>query len=146
MNVHKAIRHYDYATAEPASLCSEDGFEIRYVVNRCGGRLDCEGQSGSFEWFQVNIAVGRRCRVERQSDAVDARRNLLEQLQPLADNRRLHDHETRCVAAGPRQAAYEAATDWIGNDNKDNGNGMRLLQHCLGGWCVLRNNELRLQR
>src|SRR5260370_92378 len=111
MDVHKAIRHYDYATVEPASLFSEDGFEIRYVVNRRGGRLDCEGQCGSLEWFQVNIAIGGRCRVERKSDAVDARRNLLEQFQPLAGNRRLHDHETGCVAAGPRHVAYEAATD-----------------------------------
>jgi hypothetical protein len=57
MNVHKAIWHYDRATVEAASLCGEDGFEIRYVVSRCGGRIHCEGQSGGFEWFQVNIAA-----------------------------------------------------------------------------------------
>src|SRR4051794_27509532 len=123
MDVHKAIRHYDYATVEPASLFSEDGFEIRYVVNRCGDRLDCEGQSGSLEWFQVNIAIGRRCRVERKSDAVDARRNLLEQRKPLASSRRLHDGETGCVAARPRQALHEAATDRIGDDDKNDGDG-----------------------
>ena len=96
--------------------------------------------------FQVNVGIWRRCGIEQEGGPVDARRNLLEQLQPLAGNRRLHNGETSGVAAWPRKALYEAAADRIGNDNKHDGNSPRLLQHCRGWRCVLRNDEVGLQR
>src|SRR5216684_388650 len=118
MDIQETIRHHDQATIQPASLCGNDGFEVGLVVNRCGDRLECEGCSGGFEWVQVNVPVWRRCRIEQESGPVDAWRNLLEQLQPLAGDRRLHNGETGSVAAGPRQALDEAAADRIGNDYK----------------------------
>jgi len=50
--------------------------------------------SGSFEGVQPKLGICRRCRVEQEGDPVDARRNLLEQFQPLAGQRRLHNDET----------------------------------------------------
>jgi hypothetical protein len=73
---------------------------------------------------------------------VDARCNLLEQLKPLASSRRLHDGEAGCVAARPRQAPHEAAADRIGNDDKNDGDGVSLLQHCSSRGRVLRKNDL----
>src|SRR5262245_46456570 len=74
------------------------------------------------------------------------RRDLLEQLDPLADNRRLHNGETCSVAARMRQALDETAPDRIGNDHKNDGDGMRFLQHRRGWGCVLRKNEVGLRR
>ena len=87
-------------------------------MNRCCDRLHCEGRSGGFEGLQVIFGIWRRCRVEQEGDPGDARRNLFEQLQPLAGHRRLHIDETGDVAAWPRQARDEAAADRIGNDAK----------------------------
>ena len=59
-------------------------FELGRVANRCGDRLHCEGRSGGFEGVQIIFEMWRRYRVEQEGDPGDARRNLLEQFQPLA--------------------------------------------------------------
>ena len=59
----------------------------------------------------------------------DARRNLLEQLQPLGTQRALEIDKSGDVAARPRQTFDEAATDRIGHHHEDDGNGARLLQY-----------------
>ena len=87
-------------------------------MNWCGDHLQCEGHSSCFEWFQVNVCIRRRCRIEQHSGPVYARRNLLKQFHPLTGNRRLHNGETGGVATRPRQALDEAAADRIGNDTK----------------------------
>ena len=87
----EGIRHHDKATIRLASLCGNDGFELGRVVNRCCDRLHSEGRSGGFEGVQVIFGIWRRCRVEQEGDPGDARRNLLEQLQPLAGQRALHN-------------------------------------------------------
>jgi hypothetical protein len=60
--------------------------------------------------------------------AADARRNLLEQLYPLAAHRWLNIGETGDVAAGPWKARNEATADRIGNGRENDGDGARLLQ------------------
>src|SRR5262249_5476278 len=134
---------YDKAAIRVARLCCKDGLDIGAVVNWRGDRLHSESQSGGFEWLQVNVEVGRRCRVEQEGHPRDARRNLLEQLQPLAGYRRLHNDETGDIAARPREARHEAAR--IGNVHKDNRNGAGLLEQRGGGGGVWRNNQVRLQ-
>jgi hypothetical protein len=84
----------------------------------------------------------RRCRVEQEGDPGDARRDLLEQPQPLAGQGRLHIDETGDVAARPREARDEAAADWIGAGRENDGYAARLMQHRRGGRCVLRKNEV----
>ena len=76
-------------------------------VSRTGSddRLHREGRSGSFEGVQVIFGIGRRCRVEQERDPGDARRNLLEQLQPFAGHRRLHKDKTGDVATRPPKLA-----------------------------------------
>ncbi len=75
-----------------------------------------------------------------------ARRDLLEQLYPFAGHRRLEIDETGDVAARPRQALDKAAANRIGNDRENNGDGARLLQPRRSGGCVMRENEIGLQR
>jgi hypothetical protein len=60
--------------------------------------------SSSPERAKINFRVGCGCRIEQQGDTVDARRNLLEPLQPLAGYRALDISKTCSVAARPRQA------------------------------------------
>src|SRR5262249_49516929 len=90
--------------------------------------------------------IWRRCRIEQEGGPVDARCNFLEQLRPLAGNRWLHKGEAGGVAARSCQAPDEAAADWIGDSHKNDGDSMRLLQHRRSGGCVLRKNEIGLQR
>ena len=118
-----------------ACLCGNNGVELGHVANRCGDRLHCEGGGGGFEGVQVIFGICRRCRVEQEGDPVDARRNLLEQLQPLARHRALESGETGDVAARPRKARDEAAADRIGNDRENDGDGARLLQQRGRGGC-----------
>src|SRR5262249_47675834 len=97
------------------------------------------------EWVEVDVGGGGRWRVEQEGHPRDARRNLLEQLQPLAGYRRLHNDETGDIAARPREARHEAAADRVGNVHKDNRDGAGLLEQRGGGGGVLRNNQVRLQ-
>ena len=55
--------------------------------------LEAERCSGSFKWVKVNVAIWRRCGIEQAGDPVDARCDLLEQLQPLSG-------ETVAIAQG----------------------------------------------
>src|SRR5271166_5105992 len=73
-------------------------------MNRCGDRLQPEGRSGTSEWVEVIVDIWRRRRIKQQGGPLEARRNLLEQLKPLAGHRRLHDGETGGIAARACQA------------------------------------------
>src|SRR6516164_6801085 len=146
MGIREGIRHHDQATIRPASLCGNDAFELGRVANRCSDRLHGEGRSGGFEGSQPIFEICRRCWVEQEGYPVDARRNLLEQLQPLASHRRLHSDETGDVSSRPRKARDEAAADRIGNERENDGDGACLLQHRRGDRCALRKNEVGLQR
>ena len=120
--------------------------KIGYAVNRCLHGLQPERGRRRFEWLQVDRRVRRRCRIEQHGNAGDAGRDLLEQLHPFAGNRRLHDRKPGGVAAGPGEALDKPAPDRIGNDDKHDGNGARLLQHRARRRRVLRENDLGPQR
>jgi len=94
----------------------------------------------SYRAGRFHRTVGRQ-----ERDPGDARRNLLEQLQPLARYCSLHANETGDVAARPRQASDEAIADRISNLRENDRDGVRLLQQRPGCWRVLRKNEIRLQ-
>src|SRR5271165_4885830 len=118
MDVEEAIRYQDEATIRSARLCGKDGFELGPVMNRCGDRLQPEGRSGTSEWVEVIVDIWRRRRIKQQGGPLEARRNLLEKLKPLAGHRRLHDGETGGIAARACQALNEAAANRISNDHK----------------------------
>ena len=125
MDVREAIRYHDQATIRLACLCGNDRFELGHVANRGCDRLHCEGRSGSFDGVQEILGIWRHCRVEQHRGSGNARRNLLEQLQPLASQRANHSLEAGDVAARPRQARDEAAADRIGNRRENDWNGAR---------------------
>jgi hypothetical protein len=80
------------------------GFEFGRIAHRHGDRLHGESSSSRPERAKINFRVGCGCRIEQQGDTVDARRNLLEPLQPLAGYRALDISKTCSVAARPQQA------------------------------------------
>ena len=94
----------------------------------------------SYRAGRFHRTVGRQ-----ERDPGDARRNLLEQLQPLARYCSLHANETGDVAARPRQASDEAIADRISNLRENDRDGVRLSQQRPGCRRVLRKNEIRLQ-
>src|SRR4029077_20491317 len=146
MGNREAIRHDDKATIRFACQCGNDGLDLGPVANRCCGRLHSKGGSSSFKEFQVIFGICRRFRVEQERDPVDVRRNLLEQLQPLAAQRGLDSGETGDVAARPRQRRDEAAADRIRNARENDGDGARFWQQRRRGGCRMRKNEAGLQR
>src|SRR5262249_44295937 len=146
MHVQKAIRYHDQSAIWIASLCRDDGVEVGLIVNRRQYHLYSIGRCGCFERAQVNFDIWRRCRVEHEGGSVDARRNLLEQLQPFAGDRRLHNSETGGITARSRQTPGEAAADWIGNDHKNHWDGTRLLQHRCSWRRVLSENDVGPER
>src|ERR1044071_9275325 len=98
-------------------------WQIRALRYREQGsdRFQSEGRSGDFKRAQVIFRIGRRCRIEDESYPGNARRNLLEILQPLAGHGWLNVSEPGDVAARARKTLSEAGADRIGNDNKDDG-------------------------
>ena len=72
--------------------------------------------------------------------------NLLEQFQPLAGHGWLNVGEPGDVAPRPRKALSEAGADRIGNGGEDDRDGARLSQQSRRGGCVMRKNEVGLQR
>jgi hypothetical protein len=72
---------------------------------RCD-RLHCEGWSGGFEEVQVIFGICRRCGVEQEGYPDNARRDLLEQVQPLATQRVLESGESTKMLLGNRQWTF----------------------------------------
>jgi hypothetical protein len=60
----EGVRYHDEATAGLACLCGNEGFEARYVVNRCENRLRADG-GGGFERAHITIDKRRRRRIEQ---------------------------------------------------------------------------------
>src|SRR4029077_10174656 len=73
-------------------------------------------------------------------------RHLLENLQPFPAQLRFEIVEARNVSARMRQARNEAASDRIGDERKDNRNGLRLLQYRRHCWIRSRENHIRRGR
>src|SRR5262249_18188379 len=67
--------------------------------------------------------------VEQQRGSLDARKRVLQQSDPFADQCRIDESEAGNVAAGPRQAFYESKTDGIvGQGENDRHRVGELLQ------------------
>src|SRR5262245_15624585 len=77
------IRHHDQAAVRLASLCSNHGFELGCLVNRCSGCRHGEDARGGPEGVQPMFGICRRCRVEQHCDPRHARCTFLQQLKPF---------------------------------------------------------------
>src|SRR5262249_22831901 len=128
IDVHEGVRHHDEPTIRLSSLCGNHGIELRSFANARHNRLNSEGQSGGFEGGKIIISKWRCRRVEQDGHAGDVRRDLFEQLQPLAAHRALDRGEAGRVAAWPGEACDNAAAYRISNDCENDGNGARLFQ------------------
>src|SRR6516225_1978605 len=146
MGIGEAVRHHDKAAVRLACLCGNDGFDFAAVIDRRHGLLHCERPGRSFEGRQIIIGIGRRRGIEQDSDPSNTRRNLLEQLQPLAGYPWLHNVKTGGITSRMREAGDEAAAERIGYENKNDGNAARFLQQSRSGWRAVRKYEVRVQR
>jgi hypothetical protein len=81
---------------------------------------------GAAAWIAPNWPVPAGWVGDRRSR--HARRDLLEQLQPFPADAVFESHETRGVAARPRQAVDEAAADRIDDDREHDRHGAGRLQ------------------
>src|SRR5262249_5087004 len=108
MRHHEGIRHHDETAIRLVCLCGNDGFEFGRASNRCDDRLHGKSGGGGLERVQINVRIACCCcGVEQDCDPVDARGDLLEQLEPLPGHRLLHGDEAGDVAAGARNARHE---------------------------------------
>ncbi len=71
------------------------------------------------EQLQVSPVVGIGVRVEHEGSAAQVWRNLLEQLQRLADYRVVHIAEAGDIAARMCNARYESLYDWVVDDDEN---------------------------
>src|SRR5215208_7367809 len=110
----------------------DGGFERRGVVHGHRDRLHTQRSRGGFERAKVILGIGSRCWVEQEGDPLESRRNLLEQLHPLACHCGLSVDETGYVGARLAKLRHEAAADRIGNGYEDDGNGTRVLKERSG--------------
>ena len=83
-------------------------------------------RSNRLQRTQKSRRSGRRVMNER--DPLYLRRNLLEQLHPLADHREFEILEARHVASRLCKALDEAVADGIDNDREHDRDRVRLLQ------------------
>src|SRR5262249_13697247 len=121
MSFREGIRHHDQAAIRLACVYANDGCEFGGVTDGRRDRLHCERLCRGFEGLQPIFGIWRRCGVEQESDPGDARRNLLEQFQPLAGHPGLHNDETSDIAARVRKARDEAAAKRIGHKYENDG-------------------------
>jgi hypothetical protein len=106
------------------------------VANGGCDRLHAEGRSRGFKVIQVSFEIRGCFRIEQGSGPRDARRNLLEQLQPLAAHRGFKIDESGDVATRSLQARDEAAADRIDKVPKNDGDDARFLKKRRSGGCA----------
>ena len=111
--------------------CDDRRARCRGGRDRTGHQLDRKRGSRGLGRPQ-EVVIGGRLGVGQQSDARQARRDLLEQRQPLADDAGLERQETREIAAGPRQAGDEARADRVGDDDEHDRDRAGLALQCRG--------------
>ena len=98
----KGIRYDDQTAVWRARLSGNGKLDLGHVLDRRDDRLHAEGRCGGSEGTQVTFNEGRGWRVEQQADPGETRRNLFEQLDPLAAQRSHYGSETGRVAARSR--------------------------------------------
>ena len=76
---------------------------------------------------------------------LDAGRDLREQFEPLAPQRRFHMDEAGKVPSRALQARNEARADRVGNNRKYNRDRPRLPLECSGRWSSVREDYVGLQ-
>jgi hypothetical protein len=110
----KWIACNDEADRRVVSKACDDALDICVIRRRSGDQFNPVRQGGELQWLLRKVK-GVSVRIQQIRSARDARNDVLEDLDPLAGQRRLEVGEARDVAARMRQAGNETAADRLGN-------------------------------
>src|SRR5437762_3056759 len=116
MNGVEAICHDNKAAAWLSSELDDDISDVSFAANGCWINLYVKLRRNGLQGLQVIFGVRCLLRIEHHTNPRHARRNLLEQLQPLRDQRCFKIDKARDVATRTRQTFDKTAADRIGDD------------------------------
>jgi hypothetical protein len=119
----EGIGRNEQAAAGLGGKLDSGRFDIRGGVDGSRVHFDGNRQWSGGERAQERDVVGRRLRIEHDGKAIDAGRQLLEQLQRLSDHRVFEEAEAGDVAARPRQVRNEALPHRIVDDHENDRDG-----------------------
>src|SRR5215510_15529072 len=120
MNQGRSVWQYNQAAFRFSDEFTNSTFDLGSIANWCDCWRDRETWCSGFDQTRViRAAAGGQFRIEYECDALDARRNLFEQLQPFACQRELDVRESGRITARTRQAFDKAFSDRIGDHRED---------------------------
>src|ERR1700676_132951 len=122
----EAVGHDNEATAWLVSELDDKGIDVSFTVNGSCENLHVKLRRHGLQRLQVIFGVRGRLRIEHHTNPRHARRNLLEQFQPLLDQRCFKIDKAGDVATRTRQAFDKTAADRIGDDYEDKRDGLGL--------------------
>ena len=100
-----------------------------------GSRYDLDRERGRRGLCRAPEVIKGSClRVAEDSNAREARRDLLEHRQPLSDDARLVEQQAGQIAARPREICNKARADRVGDFGKHDRNCIRFPLHRGGDW------------
>src|SRR5207344_2820561 len=90
MNQGRSVRQHNQPAVWLAYELTDSPLDVGSIVNRCDCWRDRERWCRGFDQARIiRAAAGGELRIEYECDALDARRDLFEQLQPFARQREL---------------------------------------------------------
>src|SRR5438874_100589 len=135
MRRHEGIWQSDQAASRLARLDSDGIFDRRVIAHGSKRhRYPKRRGDGLYRATeQGDVGPGGGVRVEDDGNPRDGWRDLLEQLQPFLENRRIEGAEPGDIAAGSREALHNAQSNRIGHQYEDDRYRASLLSQC-GNW------------
>ena len=145
MSEHRRARRHDQ-TAIPGALEGRDGsLDLGRVAHVDRAQLNAERRRRGLDRTELT-GPGGYGGIAKNGHSLHARRDLLEQLQPLSTHAVFIRGETRDVAARSRQAVDEAGADRIGGSHEHHRHGAGRLQHHPRGRGAAGQNEVGRER
>ena len=131
VRAREGVRHDDDSASRIAGQFNECGFNLRAIAHRGSEHLNAERRSRDFDRLQVVVDVWRRLGIEQQRRPLGLWRDLFQQFQPFAADRRFDVYKAGDVAAGSRQALNKTASDRVGHQHKNDRRNLALpAQRC----------------
>src|SRR5579862_4951226 len=121
----KNVHQYDHSGILPGAQLCEGALDVAGCANRSGRRIYSRGSRGGFERLQEIVEERRGLRIEQKRGTAEMRHDFLQQLDPLAAQRRFDIYESGSIAARAWKAVDEAAADGVGDHNEDDRNCFR---------------------
>src|SRR5438874_2349978 len=147
MRHHEGVWQSDQAASRLARLSSDGIFDRRVIAHRSKRDRYPKRRGGGLyrATEQGDIWPGGGVRVEDDGNPRDSRRDLLEQLQPFFENRRIVGAEPGDVAAGSREVLNNAQSNRIGHQNENDRYRASLLSQCCNWQNGVSENGVRRQ-